>query len=346
VPNDSTDALVPLGWDARVLALSQDIATPDTQPGRVVRVERSACVVALGGGEEVLATAHPLPAVGDWVAVTVSHDRGIVRDVVPRWSALVREDPGGGTQVLAANVDLVLITTPADRPSAARVERESVAVWDSGARPVVVVTKTDLDSASYVDELRNRLTALDVVATSAPTGRGVDEVATLLQPNRTAALLGPSGAGKSTLANALLGGDVLAIGEVRDGDHRGRHTTTSRQLLAVPTGGVLIDTPGIRSLGLAGSGEGIDQTFADIAELAAGCRFADCRHDREPDCAVLLAVEDGALNPERLASYRKLERELAFEQRRHDPLARAENERKWKAIHKEVRRHYRETGKK
>ena len=346
MPPESTDALVPLGWDARVHALIQDISSPETQPGRVVRVERSACVVALADGTEVLATAHPLPAVGDWITVAVSQERGIVRDVVPRWSALVREDPGGGTQILAANVDLVLITTPADRPSAARVERETLAAWDSGARPVVVVAKVDLDEHGYVDELRERLTAVDVVATSAETGIGVGEIAELLQPNRTAVLLGPSGAGKSTLANALLGADVLAIGAVREDDHRGRHTTTSRQLVVVPGGGVLIDTPGIRSLGLAGGGDGLEQTFTDIAELAASCRFADCRHEKEPDCAVLAAVADGILDSDRLASYRKLERELAFEQRRTDPLARAENQRKWKSIHKEIRRHYRDSGKK
>jgi ribosome biogenesis GTPase / thiamine phosphate phosphatase len=343
----STDSLVSLGWDPRVDALYQEIASPDTQPGRVVRVERSACVVALADGDEVLATSFPLPAVGDWIAVAVDDDRGIVRDVVSRWSALVREDPSGDrSQVLAANVDLVLITTPADRPSASRVERESLVAWDSGARPVIVVTKTDLDEHGYVDELRDRLTAVDVVATSVPAHRGIDEVATLLQPCRTAVLLGPSGAGKSTLANALLGTDRFAIGAVREDDHRGRHTTTTRQLVAVPSGGVLIDTPGIRSLGLAGTVDGLDETFGDITELALSCRFADCGHEHEPDCAVLAAVTDGTLAADRLASYRKLEREIAFEQRRTDPLARADAERKWKTIHKEIRQHYRESGKK
>jgi ribosome biogenesis GTPase / thiamine phosphate phosphatase len=302
-------------------------------PGRVVRVERSACVVITAGGDR-MATAPVLPAVGDWAAVEVGPDHAIVRGVVARWSALARQDPlGDRVQVLAANVDLVLVTAPADRPSAARVEREIVIGWDSGARPVVVVTKADLDGA-YVDELRERLVGVDVVATSVRTGMGVDAVADALRPHRTAVFLGPSGAGKSSLANALLGEDRLATGAVRDVDARGRHTTTSRELVVVPTGGVLIDTPGLRSLGLAGDGAGLAAGFGDIASLAEDCRFGDCGHEHEPDCAVLAAVEAGDLDPDRLTSYRKLEREQAFELRREDPIARQAEQRRWKAIHK------------
>ena len=332
------DALVPFGWNDRVAALYNEVAVPDTVPGRVVRVERSGCFVAVPDGER-LVDAHPLPAVGDWVAVATSNDRGIARHVLPRWSALVRGDPSGGRpQTLAANVDIILVTTPADRPSAARVERESLLAWESGARPVVVVTKIDLDDDDYVGELRARLTAVDVLSTSAVTGEGVGEVADQLKPCLTAVLLGPSGAGKSTLANALLGDEVLATDAVRVGDHRGRHTTTARQLVAIPSGGVLIDTPGLRSLGLWGGADGIEQTFPDIADLAAACRFADCRHDHEPDCAVVAAASDGTLDAERLASYRKLDREVAYEQRRSDPVARAAEQRKWKVIKKELRR--------
>ena len=341
MPDNSLETLAPLGWNERVGALYGELDAPGSRPGRVVRVERSARVVATPHGH-VLAGAPVLPAVGDWVAVEVRDGRGAVRGVVDRWSAVTREDPSGDrVQVLAANVDIVLITTPVDRPSAARVERESVIAWESGARPVVVVTKVDLDGQGYVDELRDRLTGVDVLATSSTTGEGVDEVATVLQPCLTAVLLGPSGAGKSTLANALVGSDELATAAVREGDHRGRHTTTSRQLVVVSGGGVLIDTPGLRSLGLSGEGGGIDAAFADIAELAAGCRFTDCRHEREPGCAVVAARETGALDPERLASYRKLERELAFERRRADPIARRAEQRRWKTIHKQMRGNYR-----
>jgi ribosome biogenesis GTPase len=309
-----------------------------------VRVERAACLVACSDGSEVLATARPLPAVGDWVVVTTSADRAAIRGVAPRWSALVREDPGGGTQALATNVDLVFITTPADRPNIARVERESVAAWDSGARPVIVVTKVDLDRDDYVVQMQDRLTGVDVVGTAAPIGVGIGEIRALLQPNRTAVLMGPSGAGKSTLANALLGTAALPTGPVREDDHRGRHTTTSRQLVAVPGGGVLIDTPGIRSLGLANSLDGLDRTFADIAELSRGCRYTDCQHEREPDCAVRAAVDDGRLDGTRLASFHKLAREAAYEQRLNDPRVRAEQVRQWKVIHKSMRRRYRDAG--
>jgi ribosome biogenesis GTPase / thiamine phosphate phosphatase len=337
VLDNTPDALVPLGWTDRVRALYGEIDAPGSEPGRVVRVERAACVVATAAGQ-VLAGASQLPAVGDWVAVEVVDGHGTVRGVVERWSAVTREDPRGDrVQVLAANVDVVLITAPVDRPSAARVERESVLAWDSGARPVVVVTKVDLDGSAYVAELRGRLVGVDVVATSSETGEGVDEVATMLRPSHTAVLLGPSGAGKSTLANALLGSDDLATAAVRDRDHRGRHTTTTRQLVAVPGGGVLIDTPGLRSLGLPGDGAGIEAAFADVFELAAGCRFTDCRHEQEPGCAVNQAAHAGDLDPARLASYRKLERELAYERRRTDPLARQAEARRWKAIHKQLR---------
>jgi ribosome biogenesis GTPase len=331
-------ALVPLGWNDRVRALYGEIAAPGLAPARVVRVERSACVVATSEDRHVLAGARDLPAVGDWVAVHVADGRSAVRGVVERWSAVTREDPGGGrVQVLAANVDVVLVTTPADRPSAARVERESVIGWESGARPIVVVTKVDLDTEGYVEELRDRLVGVDVVATSSATGVGIDALATALQPCLTAVLLGPSGAGKSTLANALLGTEELATAAVRDGDHRGRHTTTSRQLVVVPSGGVLIDTPGLRSLGLTGDGAGMTAAFTDIAELAAECRFTDCRHEREPGCAVTEAAESSELDPERLKSYRKLERELAFERRRTDAVARQAEQRRWKTIHKAMR---------
>jgi len=203
--------------------------------------------------------------------------------------------------------------------------------WDSGARPVVLVTKADVAAPQQVDELRARLACIDVIATSAFTGAGLLEVGALLQPCRTAVLLGPSGAGKSSLVNALLGERRMVTGDVRAEDHRGRHTTTSRQLLVVPTGGVLIDTPGLRSLALAGDGAGVAATFEDIADLATGCRFGDCGHLTEPGCAVMAAIAGGRLDAGRLASYRKLQREIGFEARRDDPLARRQAARVWKA---------------
>jgi ribosome biogenesis GTPase len=292
------------GWSARVDALYAAIALAGAEPARVVRVERSACVVVAADGRERVVPASDLPAVGDWVAVSGS----ALGALLPRWSALTRVDPSGGVQVLAVNVDLVLITAPADRLSAARVERELAVAWASGAQPVVVLTKSDIEPASVRASLEERLVGVDVVRTSAATGAGVAEIRARLRPARTAVLLGPSGAGKSTLANALAGAEVLATGAVREHDSRGRHTTTSRQMIALPGGGVLIDTPGLRSLGLGGEVD-VLAAFPEIAALVGSCRFDDCRHQTEPGCAVTAALERGDLRRDRLGSYRKLDLE-------------------------------------
>lgn len=329
----TTSALVPFGWNDRVLALYTSCADGDCAPARVTRVERSGCLVTGADGEERLVRAEPLPAVGDWVAVA----DGAVRHVLPRWSALDRADPDGtGTQTLAANIDLVLITTPADRSSAARVERELALAWDSGAAPLVLVTKSDLDAKAVAESLGSRLSGAEVLAVSAVTGVGLAELQARLAPDRTAVLLGPSGAGKSTLANALLGAERFDTGAVREHDSRGRHTTTSRQLVTVPGGGVLIDTPGLRSLGLTAAVE-IGAGFPDVESRAARCRFADCAHDGEPGCAVEEAIASGELDAARVQSYRKLSREVAWERRRNDPVASHAERQVWKTRSREYR---------
>ncbi len=352
-PDHTVLPLAALGWDARVEARLAEAGLPGARPsdvvaeppaealpGRVVRVERGGCAVALADGEHAARSTLAV-AVGDWVVVRRRRDDLLVGAVAPRWSQLTRRDAEGLTQVLAANIDIVFITAPADRLSAARVERETVVAWDSGAQPVVLLTKSDLAEPGLVEQLRARLVGVDVIATSAVTGAGVDRVADALRPCRTAVLLGPSGAGKSSLANTLLGTDRLAVGDVRAGDRRGRHTTSVRQLLAVPTGGVLIDTPGLRSLALAG-GEGVSSTFPDVEALAARCRFADCHHEQEPGCAVVAAVDAGELDARRVANYHKLRRELDFQLRRDDPFARSEAERHLKIRSKAARRMYRD----
>jgi ribosome biogenesis GTPase len=326
----SQSALTPLGWDERVATWFVGLALPETVPGRVIRVDGGSSVVATPAGE-LQALASTPPAVGDWVAVDRLTDE--VAAAMPRWTELARQDPAGGKpQILAVNVDLVIILAPADRVSPARVERELVLAWGSGAEAVVVLTKADLAAPGAARRLARRLVGADVRATSAKTGEGVEPIAHLLRPNKTAVLLGPSGAGKSTLANALLGEDRLSTGAVREGDRRGRHTTTSRVLLAVPGGGVLIDTPGLRGISLLHESQGIQATFGDIEELATGCRFSDCHHEVEPSCAVREAVGAGRLDARRLASYRKLQREFAVVDQRGDPRARQASERQWKAI--------------
>jgi len=328
-------SLVSVGWSDRVEALCLPFLDQGLLPARVVGVERGWSRLATVSGERSL----PVPglAVGDWVAL----EGDSVAEVLPRWSALARLDPDGGGQVLAANCDVVLIAAPGDRLSSTRVERELVIAWDSGARPVVVLTKLDVTPADAVVELTDRVPSVDVIATSSVAGDGLDAIRDILVYPVTAVLLGPSGAGKSTLVNALLGEDRLAVRAVRAADQRGRHTTTSRQLVPLPSGGSLIDMPGLRSLGTAAGDESVAAAFPDIERLGTGCRFTDCAHEVEPGCAVAAALADGHLDPTRLASYRKLRRESAFERRRSDPVARREEARAWKARSKQQRGAYR-----
>ena len=343
------DALVPYGWDARVAALFADVDDAAVEPGRVMRVERApsnqgftgAAVVRTATGEVLAATTGEPPAVGDWVALRSDASDGDVRlihSILPRHSALTRQDPGSehAEQVLAANVDVVAIVAPLDRLRIARIERELLVAWESGAIPIVVLTKADLeaDVDATVADLTSRLPGTEIVCTSAVTGDGVSAVAALLRPNRTAVLFGPSGAGKSTLANALIGDDVLATGAVREGDHRGRHTTTSRQLVPIPSGGVLIDTPGLRAVGVWRGEEGLAAAFADVEAFVEQCKFRDCRHESEPGCGVISAVESGELAPERVASYRKLLREVEHAEHAHDVQFQQARKQKWKTITK------------
>ena len=316
---------------------------PDTPNWRrVVRVDYGGCLVAGPEGSRPARTRETV-AVGDWVEVS-EHDDLVVEAIAVRRTQVTRRDPAGLLQVLAANVDRVFVTAPADRLSMARVEREVAIGWDSGAEPVVLLTKADLDDGSTATVLRERLLGVDVVPVSAAENEGVDAIRYLLQPDLTAVLIGPSGAGKSTLVNALLGESTASTGAVREGDHRGRHTTTARELHAVPTGGFLIDTPGLRSLSLAVDADAVSATFPDIVELAVDCRFRDCTHGHEPGCAVLAAVSDGTLSADRIDSYMRLMKELDYQLRRDDPLAAQAHAALWRQRRMDARRLYRERG--
>ena len=348
-------SLADLGWDdgwAATLATAVQLLGP-ADPARVARVDLGACTVvgAAGAGRATVPPGATV-AVGDWVLVRQS----VVAGALPRRTAIVRRSAGldAHPQTLAANVDTVLILVAADgRVTPRSVERYVTLAWESGATPVVVLTKTDLVSAAELDDAVARLqpacsprgrqvkppsVGVDLVVISVPTGVGLDDLAGYFDRGRTVALLGSSGAGKSTLANHLAGA-ALATGAVRDGDRRGRHTTTHRELLLLPTGGVLIDSPGLREVGLwqaaaGGSrrrgrggtprppGDGIARTFPEITVLVDQCRFADCSHRREPGCAVLAAVADGRISEDRLASWRKLRRELDRLAARDDPALR------------------------
>ena len=305
---------------------------PGTRPARIVRVDRSAYDVLTEDGPARLAAVPPLEVtVGDWLAVT--DDGGWA--LLPRTSLLVRGSSSGvsRTQALAANVDTVLVCASLGAAlPVRRIERLLTLAWESGATPVVVLTKSDLhpDPEQAVRELEPHAPGVAIVLTTAAHG-DVEALAPYARPGTTLVLLGASGAGKSTVVNALAGGEVMATGDVRAVDGKGRHTTSHRELVVLPSGAIVIDTPGLRGVALAGSEEGLSLAFSDVEELAAACRFADCAHVGEPGCAVQASIDAGDLSAARMESWRKLQRELAFQARRTDTRLAAEERAKWKA---------------
>lgn len=307
--------------------------------GRVRRVDRGECDVHTAAGERRVlsdsarAQSETAPATGDWVLIDDQAEPAprLVR-ILPRATAIVRRDPSEEVieQVLVANVDVVGVVAAVDRPlNLAKIERFLVLAADSGAEPVVVCTKVDLGIGDEWAQLPEHLGDIAVVHTSASTGRGIDAVRALVRGDRTLVLLGESGAGKSTLVNALVGAEVQRTNEVRSGDAKGRHTTTARELVLVPGGGVLIDTPGVRGVGLWDAEAAVERVFADIGDLAEECRFGDCSHRVEPGCAVRAAVDAGRLEPARLERYLRLRDELDEQaQRREDRRRRARGRRR------------------
>ncbi|TDK25815.1 ribosome small subunit-dependent GTPase A [Arthrobacter crusticola] len=295
------------------------------RPARVVRVDRRQLLVAEAGGL-VSVPVTAAAAIGDWVALT--GNPGQVDQVLPRTGVLQRKkahEPLSQAQVVAANVEVALIAVPIDRPlSTNRLERTLVAARDSGARPLVVLTKADLTGVhdAVVGATVQQAGTAEVITTSALTGDGCEALAASLRPGETCVLIGPSGAGKSSLVNALVGEQVQDTGRVRAGDGRGRHTTTARTLIPLGDGVVLIDTPGLRGFALWDADEGLDAEFGDITDLAFGCRFRDCTHDGEPGCAVAAALADGSLDLRRFASYQRMATELTALHRRQDAARR------------------------
>lgn len=276
------------------------------------------------------------PVAGDWVALSARANEGTatVHAVLPRASAFVRRASGPtvGKQVVAANVDTALLVNALNSDfSTRRIERYLATTYASGADPVIVLTKSDCcnDIDARLRDVEAIAFGVPVHAVSALTGDGMGAIAALLAPGKTAALLGSSGVGKSTLLNALAGRQAMATQAIRERDETGRHTTTHRELVLLPSGALMLDTPGMRELGLWDVDEGVATAFSDIATIASGCRFSDCRHQNEPGCAVHEAIAAGTLGEDRLEGYRKLNRELAWLDRKDDPVAREEERKVW-----------------
>jgi ribosome biogenesis GTPase len=320
--------------------------------GRISRVHRGECDVLTPAGEVRAEVAPPVraiaaqdpqraPTVGDLCLLHGAAPNTRIVDLLPRRTAVTRASVSPGSshrQVLAANVDILAAVEPlSSAPALGRIERLLALAWESGAAPVVLLSKCDLDPdpQGWVREISMTAPGAPVIAVSQRSGAGVDELRELLGPGRILGFVGPSGAGKSSLVNALAGRVIMETAEIRE-DGRGRHTTVHRELVVLPDGSLVIDTPGLRSVGLA-SPESLDQVFADVVGFAELCRFNDCAHETEPGCGVLEAIEGGHLAERRLSSWRKLQREAAYQERRTNARMRAAEKEMWKQRTKEMR---------
>ena len=344
-------SLEDLGWDAHFQS-QLNIDSAGWLPTRVAEEQRGAYVLLSERGPISATVTGRLmhdatgreyfPAVGDWVLVEPLPGGGaIIRRLLERRSKISRKTAGERTdeQIIAANVDKAFLVTSLNQElNLRRIERYLAVIWDSGARPVVVLSKADLstDALSIAKQVQTIAPGVEVLVTSAANGDGVAAVQSYLDPGRTAVFIGSSGGGKSSLLNRLMSAEVQLVRDIRS-DSKGRHTTTSRQMMVLPSGGLVIDTPGLRELQLWDADEGIGQAFAEIDELVARCSFADCSHRAEPGCAVKAALDEGSLELDRFESYRKLQREQLFIDSKKGHGLKVTQRKKWKQIHKDNR---------
>lgn len=341
------------GWSEALALAFAPHAEAGHIPGRVVVQQRNGYLVMTDQGElrakpsgrlrhEAREIGHP--AVGDWVAMSVNtaERTATIHAIVPRRTAFIRRaaDSLQAPQIVAANIDLAFIVTSMNGDlNPRRIERYLAAAWQSGARPVVVLTKADLqgEATAQAAEIEALAAGCPVVSVSARQGVGLDTLLAHLAPGETCVLIGSSGVGKSTLVNALLGEQRMATQAVREADHKGRHTTSHRELVLLPGGGLIVDTPGVREIGLVDADEGVGVVFDDIERLTETCKFSDCAHANEPGCAVRGAIESGALDPDRWASFQKLSQELAAMEEKAERAARDAERRRLGGLQKVYR---------
>lgn len=342
------------GWDARWESLWRERAASPFSPARVTAVVRGGCEVWWNGKTWPAAvtgkfrseaeTTSDFPVVGDWAVVgaTDTGERVLVHGLLPRRSILARRAAGeeSGAQVLAANVDTVfVVTTFTDEFNARRVERYLAMAREGGVTPVVLLNKSDLAAADdgRLAEARTSSPGVVVVPVSARAGKGLEALAPYLTAGKTSAFLGSSGVGKSSLLNRLLGREAQSTGPVREDDQEGRHTTTRREMFTVAGGGLVIDTPGLREVGLWSDGAALAQSFSDVEEWAGNCRYTDCSHTVEPGCGVLAALADGRMERGRYDNYLKLRKEAAYLKRKTDPVAGTNAKKRWKSMNKSMK---------
>lgn len=335
------------GWNSRMAETFASLAADGWKPGRVLSPGRGVHrIVTENGEQEARLTGKAMgrgdiPAAGDWAACREEGGTVLIGEILPRNTAISRKEAGQVVreQVLAANVDVLFVVQAlgTGRSFTARgLERYLTMAWESGCRPAVVLNKADLSEDPEADRLEAEAVSpgVEVILCSAVDGTGIDAVRSLVAPGETAAFVGPSGAGKSSILNAVAGEELAATGGVREGDARGRHTTTRRELHRLPDGRLLLDTPGLRELQLWGSSDSADAAFPEIEAAAENCRFRDCRHDGEPGCAVRAGLEDGSIESERFDAWLELGRELRWLEARRDEKARKELQQKWLDIAK------------